>query len=69
MKSGSAWFEKHILFRDFLRGNPEVAREYHELKRRLAERYRDERQSYTDAKTEFIESIIAKAREQRTRMY
>ncbi len=69
VKSGSAWFEKHILFRDFLRGNPEVAREYHELKRRLAERYRNERQSYTDAKTEFIDSIIAKAREQRTRMH
>lgn len=53
-----------ILFRDFLRSHPEVAREYEALKRSLLPRYRNDRDGYTDAKSEFVKSIINKARKQ-----
>ena len=45
-----------LLFRDYLRGHPEVAARYAALKRDLAARYRrpEERQLYTEAKDPFI---------------
>jgi len=57
-------FERHILFRDYLRNHPAVAREYAARKRELAARFIADRVGYTDAKSEFIESCIAKAREE-----
>ena len=47
-----------VRFRDMLLADPELARRYETLKRDLAERYRDDRPAYTDAKTEFIESTL-----------
>ncbi len=47
-----------IIFRDYLASHPNVAREYAELKYRLAEKYRNDRDGYTEAKTEFIKRII-----------
>ncbi len=54
--------EQHLLFRDFLRAHTEVAQEYYKLKVELADKYRFKGQAYTDAKTPFIESVMAKAR-------
>jgi GrpB-like predicted nucleotidyltransferase (UPF0157 family) len=51
----------HLAFRDWLRSNREAAVEYGKLKERLAELYRHDRETYTDAKTGFIEAILAKA--------
>lgn len=51
-----------IIFRDYLRAHPEVARQYGELKYALAERFRHDRQAYNQAKTDFIRSIEARAR-------
>jgi GrpB-like predicted nucleotidyltransferase (UPF0157 family) len=62
VKAGSQFQEKHILFRDYLRTNQEDAERYQVLKVKLAFEYRDMREEYTDAKTEFIESIIKKAK-------
>jgi len=62
----SGFWERHLLFRDTLRARPETAREYERLKRELAARFGSDREGYTDAKTEFIESAIAKARAART---
>ena len=59
---GSFWY-KHILFRDYLREHPEVAAEYFELKKRLAEKYGRDRIGYTEAKADFIERITEIARE------
>lgn len=57
-----SWFwKKHLLFRNYLRNNPEAAQEYLNLKERLALNYRSGREGYTEAKTSFIESIVAKA--------
>ncbi len=52
---------RHILFRDYLRSHPETAMEYYELKKRLAERYADMREVYTESKTEFINVVLGKA--------
>ena len=52
--------EKEIRFRDHLRSHPETAKAYEALKRELAGRFTHDRKGYTDAKTEFIEGILAK---------
>lgn len=58
----SEFWDRHILFRDYLRTHPEVAQEYYQLKKELAAKYGSNRDGYTDAKTPFIESVVAKAR-------
>jgi GrpB-like predicted nucleotidyltransferase (UPF0157 family) len=58
------WTTK-LLFRDYLRSHPEIAEEYFQLKKEWAEKYgidRDKYEDYTEAKTPFIESVLAKAR-------
>jgi GrpB-like predicted nucleotidyltransferase (UPF0157 family) len=51
---------RHLSFRDWLRSRPAAAVEYGKLKERLAELYREDRDAYTDAKTDFIEAILIK---------
>ncbi len=46
-----------LYFRDYLRSNSEVAKEYEKLKQALAERYRFHREKYTDAKAEFVRRV------------
>jgi GrpB-like predicted nucleotidyltransferase (UPF0157 family) len=60
-QEGDVW-KNALLFRDFLRANPEEANQYHQLKRQLAARFGADREAYTEAKTEFIESVLARAR-------
>jgi GrpB-like predicted nucleotidyltransferase (UPF0157 family) len=45
---------RRLSFRDRLRADPALASEYVALKRALAERYRDDREAYTEAKGEFV---------------
>jgi GrpB-like predicted nucleotidyltransferase (UPF0157 family) len=56
---------KHLAFRDFLRKNPGHARRYEALKRKLAGEYEGTTLSsvvsYSLAKSEFIESALARA--------
>lgn len=61
VKFNSGHWRRHLLFRDFLRANSEVARKYCDLKRKLAMEYGDDREGYTEAKTSFIKSIIERA--------
>jgi GrpB-like predicted nucleotidyltransferase (UPF0157 family) len=46
--------ERRLRFRDCLRADPILAGEYVALKRALAERYSDDREAYTEAKSEFV---------------
>jgi GrpB-like predicted nucleotidyltransferase (UPF0157 family) len=46
--------ERRLRFRDRLRADPVLAGEYVALKRTLAQRYQDDREAYTEAKSEFI---------------
>ncbi len=59
---GGTWERDHLLFRDYLRSHPAVRRHYVELKRQLAERWRDDRFAYTDAKGGFIQDQLEAAR-------
>ncbi|MHB0886957.1 MAG: GrpB family protein [Bacillota bacterium] len=54
---------RHLAFRDYLRAHPDAAREYGELKRRLAGRFRDDREAYTEGKTEFVTRVLKQAEE------
>jgi GrpB-like predicted nucleotidyltransferase (UPF0157 family) len=59
---GSDFWNRHLLFRDYLREHPEEAQRYADLKMTLAVRFASDRESYTNAKTEYVQSIVAKAR-------
>ena len=54
------WAER-LRFRDYLIAHPEIAAEYGALKRRLFADFEHDRDGYTDAKSEFIRRITAKA--------
>lgn len=60
-QSGSEWERTHLLFRDFLRVEPDVREAYASLKRELAHRYRDDRIAYTEGKTGFILDTMQEA--------
>jgi GrpB-like predicted nucleotidyltransferase (UPF0157 family) len=49
--------DRRLRFRDRLRENPTLAAEYAALKRALAERFRENREGYTEAKSTFIERV------------
>lgn len=55
--SSIVWNER-LAFRDYLRSHSDVVQEYAELKYRLAEQYRFDREKYTEAKTAFIKNIL-----------
>ena len=51
------WLER-LAFRDRLRNDAVTRRSYAELKIALASRYREDREAYTEAKTDFIQSVL-----------
>ncbi|MDD3126860.1 MAG: GrpB family protein [Candidatus Izemoplasmatales bacterium] len=53
-----------LYFRDYLRINPKVAKKYALLKKALKNRYEHDRDSYTEAKGEFIKHYTQIARQQ-----
>jgi GrpB-like predicted nucleotidyltransferase (UPF0157 family)/chloramphenicol 3-O-phosphotransferase len=52
----------HVDFRNYLRTHPESARRYAALKHELAERFKDNRTGYTEAKSAFVETVLSAAR-------
>ena len=46
-----------LAFRDYLRNHSDIAQEYVLLKTQLAQKFIDDREAYTQGKTEFIRSI------------
>lgn len=58
---GSDFFQKHLLFRDFLRKNPDEAAAYYELKKKLSVEFENNTVGYTEAKSEFVESTLRRA--------
>lgn len=49
------------LFRDYLRAHPALAQQYAQLKRELARRLGHDRAAYTEAKSEFVDQMVARA--------
>lgn len=56
----SSWWARHLLFRDYLRKNADIAKQYESLKLGLAEQF-DDTMPYSIAKTEFCEKINQQA--------
>jgi len=53
-----------LYFRDYLNAYPQVAREYEALKLRLWREFEHDRDAYTEAKSEFIKAVTARARQE-----
>jgi len=60
-----AGYRDEIIFRDYLCDNPDIAKHYNDLKKELSTRYRNDREKYTEGKTEFIKHIMKLARNKR----
>jgi len=52
-------YKKHVFFRDHLRTNPEIARDYENLKVRLLKQSSGDRGVYQDGKKEFIQKVLS----------
>jgi len=63
--SGGEQEARHLAFRDHLRAHPDVAKQYFLLKQSLAARHHGEthesRESYSLAKSSFVEAVLARA--------
>lgn len=55
-------WKKNITFRDSLRKNEMLAKEYAKLKLELAEKFKYDRVAYTDGKTDFVNYILSLAK-------
>ncbi len=64
--NGEFW-QQRLLFRDYLRIHPDEAQRYAALKRELAARFRNDRERYTGAKSEYIQAVIQLARTELSR--
>jgi GrpB-like predicted nucleotidyltransferase (UPF0157 family) len=62
VEAGGDFWGRQLLFRDYLRDHPEEARHYADLKKTLAARFSADRESYTSAKTDYIQEIVARAK-------
>lgn len=58
VERGSVLFNEWLFFRDTLRRDREKAEEYNQFKRRLAQRFASDRDSYTAGKGPFIEKVL-----------
>ena len=54
-------FKAKIAFRDYLLSHPEEVKRYEDLKVDLAKKFENDREAYTEAKTEFVKEIVTKA--------
>lgn len=54
-------YERHLMFCEYLRSNPDAAQRYAELKRQLATTHENDRDAYTDAKTALITEMESEA--------
>jgi len=54
-------FKACLAFRDYLRSHEEARNKYQQLKTNLAEEFKNDRETYTQAKTEFVKEIVSKA--------
>jgi GrpB-like predicted nucleotidyltransferase (UPF0157 family) len=57
--TGSDWYRAELAFRDLLIAHPEDAAMYARLKRDRARRFANDREAYTEGKSEFIADVLA----------
>lgn len=58
---GAQFWKEHLAFRDALRADPALVREYAVLKLRLAAEFANDKSAYTAAKAPFIQSVLSVA--------
>ncbi|NET37098.1 MAG: GrpB family protein [Cyanothece sp. SIO1E1] len=63
---GSAQLERHLMFRDYMIAHPDVAQQYSQLKRQLAQAHPQDIEAYMDGKDGFIKAIDREAAQWRT---
>jgi GrpB-like predicted nucleotidyltransferase (UPF0157 family) len=54
--------QDEIIFRDFLTANHDAVLEYADLKRSLSQKFTNDREKYTEGKTDFIKGVVELAR-------
>lgn len=59
----SPLLREQLAFRDYLRTHPDEADQYGALKKELAARFISDHVGYTEAKTDFVRSVLARAME------
>ncbi len=60
---GTEHWNNPILFRNYMRLHPKDQQAYIALKKKNSEQFRNDRNGYTQAKTDFVTGIVQKARE------
>lgn len=63
-QKNSQFWKESILFRDYLITHSDIAKEYQQLKEKLQTDHSSNRKAYTEAKAEFIQSIVRLAQEE-----
>ena len=58
VEAGHEQWQSMLLFRDYLRSHPGDVRRYEDLKRVLAEKFKDNRRAYTKGKADYIQAIL-----------
>lgn len=61
VRLGDPNWERWLAFRDYLRGSADARETYEAEKTRLASLHRDDREAYTEGKSEVIGDLLAKA--------
>jgi GrpB-like predicted nucleotidyltransferase (UPF0157 family) len=62
VETDSEFWNEHLLFRNYLREHEDDRKRYALLKRDLARKYPNNREMYTDSKTDFIQEVIVRAK-------
>ncbi|MGD6967492.1 GrpB family protein [Rossellomorea vietnamensis] len=58
------WWNEHLTFRDYLNSHPLAAKEYEELKNKLASQYPADESAYTEGKYQFVQGIVKRANDE-----
>lgn len=59
---GSPFWMRQLAFRDALRADPALAERYWKVKQRMAARFPNDREAYTEGKTDFIRGVLQAAK-------
>ncbi|QHW30549.1 GrpB family protein [Paenibacillus rhizovicinus] len=66
-RTGSEYLRKQLLFRDYLRKHAAARAGYQQLKEQLIQNNGSDKYAYSDAKTDFVLSMIMKAEQEERR--
>lgn len=62
VEHNSEHWRNKLIFRDYLRSHVKIAKEYEQLKAKLAQEHMHDREKYTDAKLSFVNKVLQLAK-------